>query len=210
MFQLSYHELVNGFKLKGKWNENFFGNNNPIILELGCGKGEYTVGLAEKYPDGNFIGMDIKGARMWKGCKYSVDNKMPNVAFIRTKIELIGFYFDYQEVSEIWLPFPDPQIRKSNEKKRMTSPAFLERYHQILKPDHTIHLKTDNNKLFDYTLEVISEANHHLHFHTYDVYHSGAPEDVKNIQTFYEKMFLEDGLKINYLSFSLNPDLYAG
>lgn len=210
MFQPTYDELVRGYKLKGKWNQDQFRNENPIVLELGCGKGEYTIGLARKYQEKNFIGIDIKGARMWKGCSYSVENKMNNVAFIRTRIELIGFYFDKNEVSEIWLPFPDPQPRKSKEKKRMTSPAFLDRYSHFLKPEHVIHLKTDNRQLYEYTLAVIREGGHELIYETDDVYHSPAPDDAKNIQTFYELKFLEDGMKINYVSFRLNRQLYAG
>ncbi len=202
--QPKYAEIKNSYPLKGNWNSMLFKNNKPITLELGCGKGEYTVGLAEKYPDKNFIGLDIKGSRMWNGCKYSNVNKLTNVAFLRTRIDFIELFFDKEEVSEIWITFPDPQLKKSKNKKRLTSPLFLQRYSNILQKENQIHLKTDNTSLYEYTLEVIRESNLTLHYNTSDVYNSDAPEEVRSIQTFYESKWLKEGIKIKYLRFSLN------
>lgn len=203
-FQPNYEDIKNGFVLKGKWRSDFFKNNNPIILELGCGKGEYSVGLAKRYPDKNFIGIDIKGARMWRGCKTSNDDNMNNIAFLRTRIELIEFYFDEHEVDEIWVTFPDPQPRRIKENKRLTSPPFLARYANILKTDGIVHLKTDAFILYLYTLEVIEEYKHKILISTNDLYNSGIEDDVMGIQTFYEQMFLEQGKRINYIKFQLN------
>lgn len=203
-FQPNYEDIKNGFVLKGKWRSDFFKNNNPIILELGCGKGEYSVGLAKRYPEKNFIGIDIKGARMWRGCKTSNDDNMNNIAFLRTRIELIEFYFDEYEVDEIWVTFPDPQPRRIKENKRLTSPPFLARYANILKTDGIVHLKTDAFILYLYTLEVIEEYKHKILISTNDLYNSGIEDDVMGIQTFYEQMFLEQGKRINYIKFQLN------
>lgn len=203
-FQLTYAEVCNGFALKGKWAEFFFKNDKNIVLELGCGKGEYTTGLAVKYPDKNFIGIDVKGARMWRGAKTSNEENMSNVAFVRSKIQLIERYFDNKEVSEMWITFPDPHPKRITEKKRLTSPDFLSRYKNILKKDHIIHLKTDNIQFFEYTLEVIKTEGHELLFSTHDLYGDGIKEDVVEIQTFYEKMFLKKEMKINYIKFKLN------
>jgi tRNA (guanine-N7-)-methyltransferase len=204
LFQQTYHELLEGFSFKGNWNEKYFCNPNPIVLELGCGKGEYTVNLAEKYPSTNFIGIDIKGARLWRGCKTVEEKKLKNVAFIRTKIELIGMFFAPGEIDEIWLTFPDPQLRKKKAKKRMTSPQFISRYREILKPDGVIHLKTDNDNLFNYTLKTIEESGHHLLDSCEDLYSSEVANEATQIQTFYEKMFLNEGIPIKYLKFKLN------
>jgi len=204
MFQPTYDEVKDGYFMKGKWVKDFFKNNNPIILELGCGKGEYTVGLAEKYPLKNFIGIDLKGARMWRGCKTSNENNMENVAFIRSKINHIDKIFDNNEIEEIWITFPDPQPKNHREKKRLTSPQFLEKYKEILNQNGIIHLKTDNSFLFHYTLEIIQEYKHKLIFQTPDLYKSGITEDVILFKTFYEKMFLEKEIKIKYLKFSLS------
>ncbi|MDT8393843.1 MAG: tRNA (guanosine(46)-N7)-methyltransferase TrmB [Bacteroidales bacterium] len=206
LFQRSFEELRNGFHLKGKWKSDFFNNQNPIILELGCGKGEYTVELARRFPEKNFIGVDIKGARMWVGCKKVHELGLKNVAFIRTRIELIENFFDHDEVSEIWLTFSDPQPRKSRAKKRLSSPQFLKRYSHFLHHDNLIHLKTDNRQLFDYTLEVIAEGGHEKGFVSYDVYHLGAPPEVMEIQTFYEQMWREEGRTIHYLNFRMKKD----
>jgi tRNA (guanine-N7-)-methyltransferase len=203
-FQPTYDEISTGYFLKGKWASDFFKNNNPIVLELGCGKGEYSVGLARRYPDKNFIGLDIKGARMWRGCKTSVDEHIQNIAFLRTRIELIEHYFAENEISEIWITFPDPQPRRIKENKRLTSPAFLKRYASILKTDGIIHLKTDAFLLYFYTIEIIKENNHHILISTDDLYHSGIEDDVMGIQTFYEQFFLAQGKKINYIKFQLN------
>lgn len=204
--QLSYQEVISGVALKGKWKKNFFKNENPIVLELGCGKGEYTVGLAEKYPEKNYIGIDIKGARMWRGCKTSQGKNLKNVAFIRTKIDLIKYFFDKNEISEIWLTFPDPQPKKYKARKRLTSPRFLEIYYNILRPEGIIHLKTDNTGLFDYTLEVIKKNGHQLLYFTENLYNSGYNDDKISINTFYEKMFLEQNIPIKYLKFKLKSN----
>jgi tRNA (guanine-N7-)-methyltransferase len=206
MFQLTYEEVKNGFALKGKWRSGFFKNDHPLILELACGKGEYTVGLAERYPDKNFIGMDIKGARIWRGLVTAKEKGLHNVAFIRTRIDQIGFYFDQEEIDEIWITFPDPQPRVRDEKRRLTSPQFLKRYEPLLKKDHIIHLKTDNIILYDYTLDVIKEGGHTLLYANEDIYHSELNNEVTQIQTFYEKMWLDNGVKIKYLQFRLNKE----
>jgi tRNA (guanine-N7-)-methyltransferase len=203
-FQPTYHELhEHGFQYKGIWARDFFRNDHPLVLELGCGKGEYTVGLAQRFPDKNYIGLDIKGARIWRGCKTAVDNGMPNVAFIRSRIELIGEFFGPGEVSEIWLPFPDPQPKTPYIKKRLVSPSFLHRYSGILNTKHIIHLKTDNLPLFEYAMEVIDEGGHSLLFATHDLYHTAENEVAAGIRTFYEEMFLKNGMKINYMRFQL-------
>lgn len=204
--QLSYQEVISGVALKGKWKKNFFKNENPIVLELGCGKGEYTVGLAEKYPEKNYIGIDIKGARMWRGCKTSQGKNLKNVAFIRTKIDLIKYFFDKNEISEIWLTFPDPQPKKYKARKCLTSPRFLEIYNNILRPEGIIHLKTDNTGLFDYTLEVIKENGHQLLYFTKNLYYSGYNDDKISINTFYEKKFLEQNIPIKYIKFKLKSN----
>jgi tRNA (guanine-N7-)-methyltransferase len=206
LFQYRYEEVIHGFPLKGKWHEDFFHNNGDIVVEMGCGKGEYTVGLARKNPDKNFIGVDIKGARMWRGLKTAQEEGLKNVAFIRTRIELIPFYFAENEVSEIWITFPDPQIRAIKEKKRLTSHRFLSRYYQFLKPNGVIHLKTDALLLYDYTLEVIEQGGHSLLYANEDIYGSGLDNEVTAIQTFYEQKWLAYQTKIKYLKFRLNPD----
>jgi len=188
-----------GFEMKGKWNELFFGNNYPIVIELGCGKGEYTVELAKLYPEKNFIGIDIKGARMWTGATQSFEEKMPNVAFLRTHIELIDRFFALDEVSEIWLTFPDPQMAKVN--KRMTSTRFIQLYSRILKENGLIHLKTDSPFMYAYTCAVI-QANHFpVEIITDDLYHSGLVDKILSIQTFYEQQWLNRGLNIKYIRF---------
>jgi tRNA (guanine-N7-)-methyltransferase len=203
MFQLTYEELGQGFVWKGKWKE-FFRNENPIILEVGCGKGEYTVNLAERYPDKNYIGIDIKGARMWRGCKTSREKGLENVAFIRTYTQLLEQYFDKQEVSEIWITFPDPQPRKAREKRRLTHPRFLNIYGQLLIPDGSIHLKTDNSAFFDYTLSVLEDLHYSVLYSSHDLYHSpDAPPETTSIQTFYEKIFLYEGKPICYMKFKM-------
>ncbi|MBR4301750.1 MAG: tRNA (guanosine(46)-N7)-methyltransferase TrmB [Bacteroidales bacterium] len=204
LFQVSYEFLQqNTFHLRGKWNTDFFKNDNPIVLELGCGKGEYTVNLAKKYPNKNFIGIDIKGARLWRGCKTSNEDKMTNVAFLRTRIQLIEQFFAQNEVSEIWITFPDPQLKKPN--KRLTCERFLSYYKNIAKTNTVIHLKTDSYELYDYTLnEVIPQGNYKVLFNTDDLYSSDFQDDVKSVRTFYEQMFLNEGKKITYLQFLLN------
>jgi tRNA (guanine-N7-)-methyltransferase len=203
LFQLTYEQITKeGFALKGKWNEDFFKNDNPIVLELGCGKGEYTVGLAKKYPNKNFIGIDIKGARLWRGCKTSNEDKMTNVAFVRTHIQMIESYFAENEVSEIWITFPDPQLKKPN--KRLTCERFLKLYKSILKQDGIVHLKTDSQELYEYTKdEVLIPSKREILYNTNDLYNSDFKEDVIEIQTFYEAMYLKIGKPITYLKFKL-------
>lgn len=211
VFYLSYEQSLQGLPLKGKWHNEFFKNDKPIVLELGCGKGEYTVGLAKRYPEKNFIGVDIKGNRIWMGAKQAVEEKMPNVAFIRTRIDFIEACFEANEVSEIWITFPDPQPQRTRERKRLTSPMFLNRYKKLLKPDGIIHLKTDNFPFYEYTLQVIKENNYELIEHTDDLY--GKQEirsfgddlgEVGAIKTYYEKKFSAMGFKICYLRFRMS------
>lgn len=192
---------MRGFSLKGKWHQGYFKNENPITVELGCGKGEYTVGLSKMYPERNFIGIDIKGARMWRGCKTVAEEGLKNVAFIRTKIELVEHFFNPGEVDEVWLTFPDPRPKRIERKKRLSSPEFLKRYSGLLKEGGIIHLKTDNRKLFDYTLEVIKETGQELMYSTTDLYESGYTGPASAFRTFYEQMFLKENIKINYLQF---------
>lgn len=202
MFQLSFDDVQAGFEMKGKWKE-FFGNDNPIILELGCGKGEYIVALSSCYPDKNFIGIDIKGARMWRGAKTTHENGVKNAAFIRTRIDQIEGLFAENEISGIWITFPDPQPTKA--RKRLTSPMFLNRYLKFLKPGSIIHLKTDNHDFFQFTLNTVAQEGHELLFHTFDLYNSGIEDDVMLTQTHYEKIFLEQGVAIKYLRFRTSP-----
>ena len=202
LFQLRYHELQEDFFLRAQWNRKFFHNSNPVILELGCGKGEYTVKLAEKYPESNFIGMDLKGARLWKGCKTVQEKGMKNVAFIRSLIDQVEKFFGENEISTIWITFPDPYPNR--ERKRLTAPVFLERYRNILIPGGIIHLKTDNYEFYSYTLDIIGKSGYRLLYSTEDLYQSGLEDDVISVQTYYEKIWLEQGKKICYLKFQLN------
>ncbi len=188
-----------GFELKGHWHEGFFSNGNPIVLELGCGKGEYTVGLAGLFPEKNFIGVDIKGARMWTGAKASLEAGMKNVAFLRTSIELIAHFFAPGEVAEIWLTFPDPQMKKVN--KRLTSTRFMKLYREILSEEGIIHLKTDSNFMYTYTLKMAKANNFPILFNNDDLYHSGFVDDILSIKTYYEQQWIERGLNIKYIKF---------
>lgn len=204
VIQPTREEVVSdSLKLKGKWSERFV-NSNPIVLELGCGKGEYTVGLAERYPDKNFIGIDIKGARFWRGAKTAIEDGLPNVYFIRTQIELITAIFNENEVSEIWITFPDPQIKYKRTKHRLTNQAFLEKYKHILNSEGIVHLKTDSEFMHGYTLGLLHGAGHEVQYANHDVYHQeGAPEEVMNIQTFYENQYLEKNKAITYTRFKI-------
>ncbi len=196
--------LSDTFEMKGKWNSEFFKNNNPIVLELGCGKGEYSIGLSEKFPDKNFIGIDIKGARIWRGAKTALENNIHNVAFLRMQIELIESAFAAGEVSEIWITFPDPQIKYKRTKHRLTNPEFLDKYKHILQEDGLIHLKTDSEFLHGYTIGLLQGLGHEiLHAHHDTYINTYAPEEVVNIQTYYEKKFLKVGKPITYLKFKL-------
>jgi tRNA (guanine-N7-)-methyltransferase len=180
------------FEMKGNWNRDFFKNDHPIVLELGCGRGEYTVGLARRYPEKNFIGVDIKGARMWTGATDALKEGLTNAAFLRTNIEIIDRFFAPGEVSEIWLTFSDPQMKKAT--KRLTSTYFMNRYRRFLVPDGLVHLKTDSNFMFTYTKYMI-EANHFpVEFMTDDLYHSGMDDDILSIRTYYEQQWLDRGI----------------
>lgn len=197
-------ELVAGrFVHIGAWRK-FFGNPNPIVLELGCGKGEYTVALARRFPNKNFIGIDIKGARLWRGAKTAIEKNISNVAFLRTQIELINYAFAENEVSEIWLTFPDPQIKYKRRKHRLTNPEFLDKYKEILVPEGILHLKTDSEFLHGYTLGLLQGRGHKILYANHDVYRNeGSPEVVTDIQTFYENQYLQKGKPITYIQFRL-------
>ena len=203
VIQPTRDEVVNQFALKGKWNTHFK-NDNPIVLELGCGKGEYTVALAQKYPNKNFIGIDIKGARFWRGAKTALEENLTNVVFLRTQIELIDFLFDTNEVDEIWITFPDPQIKYKRTKHRLTNIHFLDRYKKILDGDGLVHLKTDSEFLHGYTLGLFQGLDKEIVYSNNDVYRqSGSPAVVTEVQTFYESQYLEMGKPITYLSFKI-------
>lgn len=203
LFQLNYEDVVRGFTMKSNWDAGFFRNKNPIILELGCGKGEYTVGLAQRHPENNYIGIDIKGARMWRGLKTASLENINNLAFIRIRINLVHLCFGKNEVSEIWITFPDPHPKEIRTRKRLTSPQFLKLYSQFLKPGGIIHLKTDNIIFLEYTLDMIREEGHDLLYLTYDVYAEELNNEVDQIQTYYENKWLKQGTKIKYLKFRL-------
>ncbi len=192
--------------LKGKWGKEFFGNDHPIVLELGCGKGEYTVGLARRMPKQNFLGIDIKGARMWRGAVTARDEGLKNVGFLRTRIELIDSFFAPGEISEIWITFPDPQPTKRRATKRLTHPRFLEKYRRFLRPGGKIHLKTDNRPLYEYTLRVLRLNGLPVEEHTPDLYGDTYQGVAAEIQTYYEKQFLEEGKKICYLRFRFGAE----
>jgi len=199
LFQPFYRELTGGFRMRSQWGNEFFGNNHPVILELGCGKGEYTVGLAKKYPSHNFIGIDIKGSRLWRGCKSVAEEHLKNVAFIRTQVNNLPLLFAPGEVAEIWITFPDPQPK--HERKRLTSPGFIERYRQVMAPGGIIHLKTDDPGFFEYTREVIREMQLKVEWETTDLYHSGTDHDVTLVQTYYEQIWLSMNKPIFYIRF---------
>ena len=213
--------ILRDHDIKGHWNRDMFAKDQPIVVELGCGKGDYTIALARRHPEMNFIGVDIKGARLWKGAKEATEENMGNVAFLRTRIEFIDAFFGPDEISEIWLTFSDPQLRGS-ENARLTSPLFLQRYHRFLKPDGIVHLKTDSRFLYEYTQSVIRANNLEVLASGVDIYNaplvisSGAEGGVEKslpdlpavfeVQTFYETMFLQMGLPITYLAFRLEHE----
>jgi tRNA (guanine-N7-)-methyltransferase len=195
-------QLDAGKPYQGTWASHLFNNNNPIVLELACGKGEYTVNLARMFPNKNFIGIDYKGNRIWRGAKTALEDGVNNVAFLRIQIENLLDYFAPGEVDEIWITFPDPQPQLSREKKRLTSPRFLSKYKHLLKDGGYMNLKTDNDGLHAYTAEKIGEMELVLHIKTEDLYNSEYADDVLNIKTYYEKKYLKDNKNINYLKFS--------
>lgn len=208
VYQPKTSEVLNtNYHLKGKWNTAVFKNNHPIVLELGCGKGEYSVGLAKEFPEKNFIGLDIKGNRIWKGAKEAFESSMKNVVFVRTRIDFITSIFEENEVDEIWITFPDPQPKDRQERKRLTSPLFTERYKKILKPNGIIHLKTDHEGFFKYTLQEIKDNYYHLLEHTFNLYAEKIADldektqRILSIKTFYENLFSQKGHPIHYLKF---------
>ena len=196
--------LKQGYALRGNWKNDFFKNQNQLVLELGCGMGEYSVGLAEKFPNKNFLGIDIKGARMWQGAKSVLEKNLTNVGFLRIRIDWIEKCFATNEVDEIWITFPDPQFKKRRGTKRLTHPNFLNRYAKILKKDSSIHLKTDSQFLHGFTLGVVASEKYILEDSTHDLYNSRVERDHMEIKTHYEKMFLEKGMPITYLRFRLS------
>jgi|TARA_B100000497_G_scaffold55940_1_gene63974 tRNA (guanine-N7-)-methyltransferase len=197
--------LNNTLMLKGNWNRNFFKNENPIVLELGCGKGEYSVNLATMFPKKNFLGIDIKGARFWRGAKTALAEKINNIGFLRTQIELVDCIFDENEVDEIWITFPDPQIKYKRTKHRMTNPDFLSKYKKILKPNGMVHLKTDSEYMHGYTLGLLQGLGLTIEYAHHDVYGTtNAPKEVTNIQTYYESQYLAINKKITYLRFNFS------
>jgi len=206
VIQPSREEVVaEQFAYKGKWREAFFKNEHPLIVELGCGKGEYSVGLAKRFPENNYVGIDIKGARFWRGAKTALEEDLANVAFVRTQIELIEHIFDKDEIDEIWITFPDPQIKPKREKHRLTNPIFLERYKKVIKTDGIIHLKTDSEFMYGYTQGLLKGLGKQIIYEHPDIYNNydlkGALTD---IQTFYEKKYLVNNKPITYLKFKLN------
>lgn len=196
-------EVLNNYKLKGKWREQFK-NNNPIVLELGCGKGEYTLALAKKNPNKNYIGIDIKGARFWRGAKTALEENLNNVLFLRTQIELVDAIFDENEIDEIWITFPDPQIKYTRTKHRMTNTEFLKKYHQILKPEGVVNLKTDSEFMHGYTLGLLHGEGHEILYAHHNIYNNPhTPKEVTSTQTFYESGYLEQGKPITYIKFKI-------
>ena len=204
VIQPTRKEVIDGFPLKGNWHTHF-NNSNPIILELGCGKGEYTIALARKNPNINFIGVDIKGARFWRGAKTALEENLTNVAFIRTQIELIDLLFNENEVAEIWITFPDPQIKYTRTKHRLTNREFLKKYHHILIPDGIVNLKTDSEFMHGYTLGLLHGEGHEILYAHHDIYKNFfTPIEVTSTQTFYESQYLEKEKPITYIQFRLN------
>lgn len=206
VFQYPYSVMENvPFDMKGRWREDYFHNDNPIVLELGCGKGEYTVGLARLFPNVNFIGVDIKGARMHTGAKQALEEELGNVAFLRTNIEIIDRFFSSGEVQEIWLTFSDPQMK--NPRKRLTSTFFMERYRRFLEDNGTVHLKTDSNFLYTYTKYMVEKNALPLLLSTEDLYHDDKLDDatrtILSIHTYYENQWIDRGLNIRYMKFLL-------
>jgi tRNA (guanine-N7-)-methyltransferase len=205
LFQHTHFDARNEkFPLKSKWHSHFFKNRNPIVLELGCGRGEYTIGMAQQFPDKNFIGIDRKGARIWRGCKDAIEHHLPNVAFLRIKIEDVEYYFAPQEVHEIWITFPDPQLRK--ERNRLISPNFISKYKKIIDKKGIIHLKTDSKELYEYVIETAPKEKWNMIKNIPDIYNMNIIEThsvLTEIQTFYEKKWLQEGKPIFYIGLDL-------
>lgn len=190
--------------LKGRWKEAFFKNSHPLVLELGCGKGEYTLALSERFPEKNYLGIDIKGARIWKGAQKALAEGRPNVGFIRTRIEFIRSFFAPGEVSEIWITFPDPQLKKRRNKKRLTAPRYLESYRNFLREEGCVHLKTDSKNLYHYTHALLKENQLEIECATDDLYRDHAGNEILAVQTYYEQQFRQQGKRITYLRFRLS------
>ena len=207
ILQPTKEELFDGFDIKGRWHEEVFGNQKPIVLEMGAGKGEYSLMLAAKHPDKNFVAIDIKSDRLLKGAKEAKEKKLDNLVFLRMQIEHIELAFGKDEANEIWITFPDPFPKKRRAKNRMTSKQFLHRYKNVLKKNGIIHLKTDNTLFFDFTHEILDELNQEILFNTRDLYSENlGSTDATDLQTFYERKWLEEGAKIKYMDFRLNLD----
>ncbi|MDG5490367.1 tRNA (guanosine(46)-N7)-methyltransferase TrmB [Psychroserpens sp. SPM9] len=205
VFQPKRDQLVNSiYELKGNWRTSVFKNDHPLVLELGCGRGEYSVELAKKFPNKNFVGIDIKGARFWRGAKTAIEEQIQNVAFLRTQIELVDYAFAKNEVDEIWITFPDPQIKYKRTKHRMTNSEFLKRYKTILKPEGVVNLKTDSEFMHGYTLGLLHGEGHEVLYANHNVYkQEGSPEEVTSIQTYYESQYLEQNKPITYIRFKI-------
>ena len=204
-FTLFFENISKGFLLKGRWHSDYFKNSNPIVLELGCGKGEYTIGLSENNHSKNYIGVDIKGNRIWVGAKYAIENNLNNVAFLRTRIDFIEHCFLENEIDEIWITFPDPQPQSTRKRSRLTNPLFLNRYKKILKKGGLIHLKTDSTSLYEYTLQVIEENKNLILWQTDNLYQNCPDnrQELIQIKTHYEKLFTDKGENIKYICFTL-------
>lgn len=201
---------IKSHMIKGKWKSDFFKNEHPLVLELACGGGEYTVALARQNAKSNYLGVDIKGARLWKGAKIAIDEGLENAGFLRTRIDFITSFFEKEEVDEIWITFPDPQPQKNRARKRLTAPLFIDRYKQFLKPGAVIHLKHDNDFFFNYTLEQIEEHGYTLEFVSHDIYadldliEDEALREILQVKTYYEDKFSEIGHVIKYLRFRIS------
>lgn len=209
VFQPDFNEIFRkDYKLKKCWHKEYFKNNNPIVLELGCGKGEYTVNLARMYPKKNFIGIDVKGARLWRGAKTAYEENLSNVAFLRTRIEQIESFFGINEVSEIWITFPDPQLKRRRTKKRLTSSRFLNYYVNFLENNAVVNLKTDSQELYEYTSEILRFNNIEPEITSNDIYNSKFMNEELQIKTFYEQKYLEVGKRVTYVRFHVEKKEY--
>ena len=206
VIQPEIDQAGNDHAIKGEWRNAIFKNRNPVILELGCGKGEYTIGLSSGFPDNNYIGVDIKGARLWRGARTAHENLLTNVAFLRTRIEFITSFFSEDEIDEIWITFPDPHPGQYNSNKRLTCPWFLNAYRKILRNNGIIHLKTDNHEIFDYTRKLVTRNGLELIAATDDLYSDSILNETLSIRTYYETKFLKEQMKITYLSFRLDKE----